>query len=54
MNDEDGVGTIGAGPPPASRRSLLPLLILTLLAFALGVVLTVWAWPKRSRNCPSI
>lgn len=50
MNDEDGVGTIGAGPPPARRRSLLPLLILTLLAFALGVVLTVWAWPQIQRR----
>lgn len=50
MNDEDGVGTIGTVPPPARRRSLLPLLILTLLAFALGVVLTVWAWPQVQRR----
>ncbi|KQM99095.1 hypothetical protein ASE85_10190 [Sphingobium sp. Leaf26] len=50
MNDEDGVGTIGTVPPPARRRSLLPLLILTLMAFALGVVLTVWAWPQIQRR----
>lgn len=50
MNDEDGVGTVGAVPPPARRRSLLPLLILTLLAFAVGVVLTVWAWPQVQRR----
>lgn len=50
MNDEDGVGTIGSAPPPARRRSLLPLLILALLAFAMGVVLTVWAWPQIQRR----
>lgn len=50
MNDEDGVGTIGAAPPPARRRTLLPLLILALLGFALGVVLTVWAWPQIQRR----
>ncbi len=46
MSDEDGAASIGIVPPPARRRSLLPVLILTLLAFALGVVLTVWAWPQ--------
>jgi len=50
MSDEDGAGSIGAIPPPARRRSLLPLLILTLLAFALGVALTIWAWPQVQRR----
>jgi hypothetical protein len=50
MSEEDGAGSIGAIPPPARRRSLLPLLILTLLAFALGVALTIWAWPQVQRR----
>jgi hypothetical protein len=50
MSDEDGAGSIGATPAPERRRSLLPLLILTLLAFALGVALTVWAWPQVQRR----
>lgn len=50
MSDEDGAGSIGVTPPPARRRSLLPMLILLLLAFALGVALTVWAWPQIQRR----
>lgn len=50
MSEEDGVASIGMTPPPARRRSMLPLLILALLAFALGVVLTVWAWPQIQRR----
>ena len=44
--DGDSVDAGTVSPAPARRRSLLPLLILTLLAFALGVGLTVWAWPQ--------
>lgn len=50
MSDEDGAASIGSVPPPVRRRSLLPVLILALLAFALGVVLTVWAWPQIQRR----
>ncbi|WP_230461210.1 MICOS complex subunit MIC60 [Sphingobium sp. CAP-1] len=50
MSEEDGAASIGSVPPPVRRRSLLPILILALLAFALGVVLTVWAWPQIQRR----
>ncbi|MDO7835709.1 hypothetical protein Q4610_11715 [Sphingobium sp. HBC34] len=50
MSDEVGAASIGAVPPPVRRRSLLPVLIMVLLAFALGVVLTVWAWPQIQRR----
>ncbi|MCI4590643.1 MICOS complex subunit MIC60 [Sphingobium sp. BYY-5] len=50
MNDGDGVASAPVTPPPARRRNILPLLILTLLAFALGVALTAWAWPQIQRR----
>ncbi|WIW88356.1 MULTISPECIES: hypothetical protein [unclassified Sphingobium] len=50
MSDGDGVGSTTVTPPPERRRSLLPMLILMLLAFALGVALTVWAWPQVQRR----
>ncbi len=50
MSEEDGAESVGATPPPAPRRNLLPVLILLLLAFALGVALTVWAWPYIQRQ----
>ncbi|MFD1106162.1 hypothetical protein [Sphingobium olei] len=50
MSEEDGAAGVGAMPPPAPRRNLLPVLILLLLAFALGVALTVWAWPHIQRR----
>lgn len=41
---EDGTAMV---QPPARRRSMmLPLVILMLLAFAVGVAITVWAWPQ--------
>ena len=43
MSEEDGAESVGATPPPAPRRNLLPVLILLLLAFALGVALTLSA-----------
>ena len=46
MSDEEGVGGVGVTQPPARRRNPLPFVILMLLAFALGVSLTVWAWPR--------
>ncbi|MDE0945434.1 MAG: hypothetical protein OSA39_01090 [Sphingobium sp.] len=46
MHDADGDRSIPATPPPARRRSILPLATLVLLAFVIGVALTVWAWPK--------
>ncbi|WP_445190672.1 hypothetical protein [Sphingobium sp. HWE2-09] len=46
MRDEDGVGDATMIAAPPRRRPFLPLLILTLLAFVLGVALTVWAWPQ--------
>ncbi len=48
MIDEDGVGKATVTPP--RRRTILPLLILILLGFALGVALTVWAWPQIQRR----
>ncbi|WP_256869100.1 hypothetical protein [Sphingobium lactosutens] len=50
MNDGDGVASTTVTPPPARRRNILPILILTLLAFALGVALTAWAWPQIQRR----
>jgi hypothetical protein len=50
MSDEDGPGSMTAAPPPARRRSMIPLLILILLAFVVGVALTVWAWPQIQRR----
>jgi hypothetical protein len=50
MSEEDGAESVGATLPPAPRRNLLPVLILLLLAFALGVALTVWAWPHIQRR----
>ncbi len=46
MSDEESVGGAAVTPLPARRRSFLPFIILMLLAFALGVTLTVWAWPQ--------
>ncbi|OHC91500.1 hypothetical protein [Sphingobium sp. Ant17] len=46
MHDADGDRSIPATPPPARRWSILPLATLVLLAFVIGVALTVWAWPK--------
>ena len=50
MSEEDGLGSATVTPAPPRRRIVLPLLILTLLAFALGVALTVWAWPQVQRR----
>ncbi len=50
MNDGGGVDAGAPTVAPARRRSILPLLILALLAFALGVALTVWAWPQIERR----
>lgn len=36
--------------PAARRRSFLVPVILVLLAFALGVALTIWAWPLLRRD----
>lgn len=49
MINEDGAATI-ITPPPPRRRTILPVLILFLLAFALGVTATVWAWPQIQRR----
>ncbi|AMK24585.1 hypothetical protein K426_18275 [Sphingobium sp. TKS] len=58
MSDTDGTvggGTVGgaadgvATPLPARRRGLWMLVLLVLLAFAVGVVLTVLALPKIQR-----
>ena len=46
MHDADGDRSIPATPPPARRWSILPLATLVLLAFVIGVALTVWVWPK--------
>lgn len=50
MSNEDGVGSASMTPPSPSRRSLLPIMILALLAFALGVAITIWAWPQIQRR----
>lgn len=50
MSDEDGAGAIIVSPPPATRLAILPLVILTLVAFAIGVAITVWAWPQIQRR----
>jgi outer membrane murein-binding lipoprotein Lpp len=50
MREEDGVGSVIVTPTPPRRRTVMPLLILTLLAFALGVAITVWAWPQIQRR----
>lgn len=50
MNDEVGVGSTTMTPAPSRRRMALPLTILTLLAFALGVAFTLWAWPQIERR----
>lgn len=50
MDDGNGLGIVTATPPPTRRRTMLPQLILTLVAFALGVIVTVWAWPQIQRR----
>ncbi|WP_420144471.1 hypothetical protein [Sphingobium sp.] len=50
MRVEDGLVGASETPAPPRRRIVLPLLILTLLAFALGVAITVWAWPQIQRR----
>lgn len=51
MREEDGAGTVSVTPPPAARRrAFLPLVILMLLAFAVGVAITLWAWPQIQRR----
>lgn len=50
MSEEDGVGSVTMTPAPPRRRIVLPLLILTLLAFVMGVAITLWAWPQIQRR----
>ncbi len=50
ISDGDGVDNSTATTAPARSRNILPLLILPILAFALGVALTVWAWPQIQRR----
>ncbi|MEA3542568.1 MAG: hypothetical protein U9R77_10675 [Pseudomonadota bacterium] len=50
MNEDGGVDAGAPTIATARRRSILPLLILVLLAFVLGVALTVWAWPQIERR----
>lgn len=50
MSEEDGLGSTIVTPTPPRRRTVLPLLVLTLFAFALGVVITMWAWPQIQRR----
>lgn len=42
---EEGAANVTATPPPARRRSAWLMPILLLLAFAIGVGLTIWAMP---------
>ncbi len=57
MTEEVVAGGTGMVQPPARRRSMmLSLVILMLLAFAVGVAITIWAWPqiqKRWGNAPA-
>ena len=46
MSDEDGLGSMTPTPPSARRRSMVPLLVLILLAFVVRVGVTIWAWPQ--------
>lgn len=50
MHDADGDRSIPVTPPPARRRSTLPLVTLMLLAFLIGVALTAWAWPQIQKR----
>ncbi|MFZ2995749.1 hypothetical protein [Sphingobium sp.] len=50
MSDEEGAGATIIPPPPARRSRILPLFILMMLAFAVGVAITVWAWPQIQRR----
>lgn len=53
MSDTDGAANGVTAPPPAQRRGPWLLVLLVLLAFAVGVVLTVLALPKIQRwNAP--
>ncbi|MCP1469926.1 hypothetical protein J3E64_001613 [Sphingobium sp. OAS761] len=45
-NDRDEVADGASAPPRATGRGPLPALILMLLAFAVGVAATIWAWPR--------
>ena len=44
MSEEEGAGGTGA-PSPKRGRSAMPIILLAIIAFALGVGGTIWAWP---------
>lgn len=53
MNDADGAVNGVTAPPPARRRGLWLMALLVVLAFAVGVVITVLALPQIQRwNAP--
>lgn len=49
MTDVIGAASDKAVPPPARRRHPWLMLVLLLLAFTVGVLITVWAWPQVQR-----
>lgn len=53
MSEEDVAGGAAANVP-VRRQSAVPMIILTLLAFAVGVGGTIWAWPliQKQRDAP--
>nr|WP_238564937.1 hypothetical protein [Sphingobium bisphenolivorans] len=46
MSDQDGAATEKAAVPSARRRSSWLIILLLLVAFGIGVLLTIWALPQ--------
>lgn len=52
MSEQEGIERIAPMPPsavPPPRQSAWPLVVGLILAFAIGVALTLWAWPQIDR-----
>lgn len=49
MSEEEGAGGAGA-PSPKRGRGAMPVILLAVIAFALGVGGTIWAWPFMQKQ----